>query len=168
VRLFLVFICALFLVGCGYSFRALDPSLRTIFIAPVKNQIKIETDYSSVDDIKKYYPNLEVFVRQKLIERFLVEGGLEVVDKPSADIKLNITLVEYAREPVGYDNNDSVQRWRVRIGAELKLVRRDKETSKKIYGEAVYDPAVKGERFAVNSAVEDLARRISDLVLNAW
>ncbi len=168
MRSLFVVLISLSLIGCGYSFSLLSPSVHSIYISPVQNRIKITSDYSSLDDIKKYYPNLEVFVRQKVIERFLVEGRLKVVDRPTADVQVKITLFDYTREPVGYDRDETVKRWRIRIGARVEVIYPERKVSRTIFGEAIYDPAIRGERFAVKSVAEDLAHRISDLVLNPW
>ncbi len=158
----------LFLVGCGYSFRALDPSLRTVYIAPVKNKLAIASDYSSTDELKKYYPNLEVEIRRALMDRFLTDGSLKLTDAPSADVQVEVVLVDYTREPLGYTNSDEVNRWRIKVGADVLLKVGDRTVQRRMYGQEVYDQRLESERVAVRSAVDDLVRKIADAVFTFW
>ncbi len=165
-----ILLLALVLGGCGYTFRSLDPNITTVYIPPIENRITITQDYSSLDDLKKYYPNLEVSLKDRLTHRLLVEAGLKVSDSEIAsDGELKVTLKDYRREPLSYTQSDEVRRWRIVIGAEVEFKVGEKTRFvRTIYGEALYDPSVTSEHEAIKKALDDLSRRISDLLLNTW
>ncbi len=159
---------ALFLAGCGYSFHSIDPSLSTLYVSKVKNKVTISSDYSATDDIKKYYPNLEVYLRQKIIDRFIFEGQLSLVNSDSADIVIDADLVNYLKEPLTYNSSEEITRWRIKIGLNVRIKIKGKEIIKSIYGEYTYDPSLISERLAIDKAMEDLAKNLADIVLNTW
>lgn len=168
MRRILVVLLALFLAGCGYSFHSIDPSLSSLYISKIRNKIAISSDYSATDDIKKYYPNLEVYLRQKIIDRFIFEGQLSIVNDDSADVVIDADLVSYLKEPLTYNSSDEVTRWRIKIGLTARINIKDKEVVKSVYGEYTYDPSLISERSAIDRAMEDLAKNLADIVLNTW
>ena len=168
MRRFLLSFIVVFLTGCGYSFHSIDPSLSTLYISKIANKIQVSSDYSASDDIKKYYPNLENYLRQKIIDRFIFEGQLSIVTDDSADVVISSDLISYLKEPLTYNSSEEVTRWRIKIGLNARISINGKETVKTVYGEYTYDPSVTLERSAIDKAMEDLAKNLADVVLNTW
>ncbi len=158
--------------GCGYSFRALRLDAKTIFIAPIKNNLSIADRYSNLNELQRYYPNLETKVREKLINRFLFDGQLKPVSTISnADLELEVVLRSFLKEPVSYDNSNNVIRWRISIGCDVKLKKSSPNTtvsSATVYGEYLYTANTESEDVAIDKAVDDLSKRIVDWIVAGW
>ncbi|MDI6736346.1 MAG: LptE family protein [bacterium] len=64
---------------------------------------------------------LEGVLTNMVIEEFIKDGRLKVVDRESADAKLNGTIISYERVPFSYDNKGNVDKYRVSISVRLEL-----------------------------------------------
>src|SRR3989339_757505 len=134
---FLLLSCACF--GCGYTTRTTLPgNYRTIYIEDFANEITFTTE--KVRNV--YFPLLEVKIRNSIVDRFMFDGYLRVVDKEDADLEL-------------FDAENQEIAW--------------SETS--FAGEATYfltGSQASTEESAVNDAIIDLAKRVVERTVEDW
>src|SRR3989338_6381615 len=98
-------ICALVFVisGCGYTNKSLiAPGANTIFVETFQNKIDITKEPSTRQRYNVYKPFLETKITDAIINRFLYDGNLNIVDRASADLLLQGELVNYIRQPLKY------------------------------------------------------------------
>lgn len=161
--------------GCGYSTRALSPSLqgkKTIHISAFDNAI----DYGRESrDRSLYIPMMEVNITNAVINRFIFDGNLRVSDRDEADLILIGELLDSRRDVLRYDDDDDAQEYRIRI--IVLLVLQDVASDQVLWresrfiGDATYfvtGPNAKPEQVAVEEAIEDLARRIVNRTIEDW
>ncbi len=86
-------ICALVFViisGCGYTTGSLLPAhIKTIHIRPFRNRIEL-TEELSFDEyrFRSYRVHLETDITKEVIDRFINDGYLKVVEEENADLIL--------------------------------------------------------------------------------
>ena len=158
--------------GCGYTTQsALPAHLKTIYVEPFVNSI----DHTADGNRQVYFPLLEVKVRNAIIDRFLFDGNLRVMEKDDADLVLSGELVRYERYALRYTDNDDVQEYRVHV--IVKLVMKDRRHNEVLWeepgfaGEATYfvsGPLATTESAALEEATVDLARRIVERTIENW
>lgn len=158
--------------GCGYSTKSgLAPQWRTIYIAPVVNQVDFTSPYNN----NLYTPLLEVKLREGVSEGFLRDGYLKIVNTADeADMMLNIFLQYYRHNPLRYDDGDNVIEWRVSVAANIELW--DNRLQELVWSGGVggskdtfrSGPRAVSEDEAINDAVDDLGRRIVEQVIERW
>jgi hypothetical protein len=165
------------LSGCGYTSRSsIYPENTTIFIKPFANKIDITNETSEYNRLISYFPMLETKVTNAVVDRFLFDGNLKVAKTENADLVLESEITRYNRDALQYqDDNETVTEYRVSIFISMKLV--DTKTGREAWqennfaGETTYymqGPRAKSETAAVADAVEDLARRIVERVVESW
>lgn len=103
----------LFLLGCGYHFKGkennLPKDIQTIAIPIFKNNTT-ET-------------NIENLFTNAVIAEFVKGKELKLVDVDQADAVIYGTLKEYHNDTLTYSGGGRVSQYRVRIVAEVSLVR---------------------------------------------
>lgn len=160
-------------LSCGYTTQsALPEHLKTIHIPPFKNSISLG------DEGRRniYLPLLEVKARNAILNRFLFDGNLKIVDrKEEADLILDGELIGYHRQALRYTDDDDVEEYRVRITTSLTLT--DTQEEEPMWreggfaGEATYfvvGAQATSENAAVLEATEDLARRVVERTVEDW
>ena len=158
--------------GCGYTTKSTLPkNIKTIRVEPFKNSI----DFTSGSGRNIYLPLLEVKARNAVIDRFLFDGNLKVVEPETADLVLEGELKGYQRSALRYTDNDEVQEYRVHVTVSFRLT--DTQSGEiswsepNFVGEATYfvtGPSVTSEDSAVEAAIRDLARRIVERTIEDW
>lgn len=173
-----IFLLSLFAVycfsiaGCGYTTSsALPGHLKTIFVEPFPNNI----DYATERTRNIYIPLLEIKVRNAIIDRFLFDGNLRIVEEDVADMILQGELIGYDRVPLRFTDEDAPEEFRVEIVVNLTLI--DTKYNKVIWQEnsfvgdsdffRVGTEAVP-ENVAVEKARLDLARRVVERTIENW
>ncbi|MCK5082038.1 MAG: LptE family protein [Candidatus Omnitrophica bacterium] len=138
---------------------------------PFKNSI----NYTTGTGRNIYFPLLEVKARNAVINRFLLDGNLKIVEPHEADLILKGELKRYERSGLRYTDDDDVQEYRVHITVSFDLIdTRSGEISwaePNFVGEATYfvtGPSAKSEESAVEAAIVDLARRIVERTIEDW
>lgn len=164
------------LAGCAYTSKTnLPEHIKTIHVPQVPNRIDITGDVSNRTSFKVYRPGLEIDLRNALIERFIFDGHLKVADREKADAVLEAELIDFRRDPLRYNKDDSIQEFRVNVTASISF--RDLKDDKTIWS----SPSISGnssyflsgrvattEDQAVAKALEDLARHVVEEVLEIW
>ena len=173
-----VFLLAVFsqTAGCGYTTKTVLPgNIKTIHVAPVKNVIDLSAEISDKNRFRVYRPGVEVDITNAVINRFIFDGNLKVVNREKADAVLEAKLVDYRRDPLRYSEGDDIQEYRLSltIDATVYLANGHKviwhetgltgDTSFFLSGQRALS-----EDEAVAKAVEDLARRVVDKTIESW
>ncbi len=169
-------VLVLALSGCAYTSKSnLPEHIKTIHVPQVPNRIDITGDVSNRTSFKVYRPGLEGDLRNALIDRFIFDGHLKVADMNKADAVLEAELLDFRRDPLRYNKDDSIQEFRVNVTASVRFrdLKEDKIiwSSPSISGNATYflsGRLAASEDQAVAQALEDLARHVVEEVLEVW
>ncbi len=167
--------CSLLLPGCGYVTKTILPDgVKTIHVDIFKNNIDITKEVSAKDKYEVYRPNLEVDLRDAIVNRVFLDGNLKIEDKDSADAVLEGQLMQYRKDPLRYQN-EVVQEYRISIVCDIKLInQKDSKVlfeEKNITGDTTYfttGTLQKTETAASSDAMSDLARRIVNRIVENW
>lgn len=148
--------------GCGYRLGSLLPaSMKTVAVPNFKNHTN--------------EPALEITVTNGVIERFQVDGTLEVVPEEEADTLLIGEIIDYKREGLRLSSTDDTTT-EFRLTIAVRLTFKDLKTGKTLWvadrveGEAAFPPGNNGpeaERAAIPRVVEDLAEDVVSKVVDA-
>lgn len=156
--------------ACGYSTRSsLAAHIKTIFVPPFPNKIDFKAGKPS-----DYVPLLEVKAHDALINQFLFDGNLRIVDQKNADLVLKGELISYDRSAMRYTDNDDVQEYRVAVTVRLTMSDHLGQVlweEPSFSGEGSYfltGPKVTSESDALDHAVADLAKRIVERTVEDW
>jgi hypothetical protein len=167
---------ALLLVGCGYTAKTQLPEhVRTVHVEKIKNTIDITGDVTNRQSFQVYRPGLEVDLRNALIDRFVFDGHLKIAPRDRTDALLQGELIDFRRDPLRYNADDSIQEFRVSVSASLRFT--DARTGQTLWsagaisGNATYflsGRLARTEDEAVAEALEDLARHAVEAILEVW
>ncbi|MDD5652533.1 MAG: LPS assembly lipoprotein LptE [Candidatus Omnitrophica bacterium] len=172
--------CSLFLSACGYTTRSsISNKYRTIYVAPFINKIDITKEMNAENKYKIYRPSLETDVTVSVTNKFLFDGNLKPVREDTADLTLKGEVVDFARDPLRYSDNDDVQEYRVNVRvnmtlwdnrANMLLWQESNFTGYADYYTSFYPVASerKDESVAVTQALDDLARRVVERAVEEW
>ncbi|UCG35830.1 MAG: hypothetical protein JSW17_03275 [Candidatus Omnitrophota bacterium] len=163
----------LILLGCGYTTRGFLHEGESIFIAPVKNKIKIAKESRKYAGYVSYPVLIEKRLTNALIEKFQTDGHLKVTSSEPYDLKLALDITDYRKETLRYTDSDDIEEQRLWLTAFLTLTDNSKNiiNRKEIRGEATFflvGPQQQSEGFAQNELVSDTARRILEAVVEEW
>jgi hypothetical protein len=120
-RLFVFFfISVLTIISCyHYTFNPNLPSNIEKITIPIFNNETLQY-------------GIESTITQDVIDEFISDGTLDVVEKEKSDAILWGTIRKYRIDPVGFDKNEVVDEYRLLIEIEVKL---EDATSKEILWE---------------------------------
>ena len=167
-------LCSIISGGCGYTNKAMLPEdIGIVHVAIFDNKIDITKEISAKDKYEVYRPNLEVDLRDALVERFFLDGHLKVAAEYYADAVLEGEILQYRKDPLRYQNED-VTEYRISLVCDIRL--RDFDTSEilleeNIAGDTTYfttGSLQESETEALNSALQDLARQIVNRIVENW
>jgi hypothetical protein len=173
-----VMLFLLFMTGCGYTTGSLLPThIRTVHIKPFRNRINL-TEETSADlyRFRTYQAQLEIDITKEVIDQFISDGYLKVVEEENADAIVSGELIDFLRQPIRYgDDNETVDEFRISIvcSIEFRDVRKNKLMWRepRIIGDSTYIVSgahATSESSAITSAVSDLARRIVNRSIEGW
>ncbi len=178
MRTFFVVLLAgtLALAGCGYSTKSLfSDEFKTIYVDNFKNMINITAEQTNLRMYRGYRPGMEVDMRKTVIEKFLIDGNLKISKEDKADLILKANFIDYKREAIGWDSNDNVEEYRIKLVVDMELIDvkngRTKWTEKGFTGEKDYRTTgglATSESSALIEAEKDLARRIVERIVEEW
>jgi hypothetical protein len=164
-KIALAVFCGAFLLaaaGCGYRLGSLlPPTMKSVSVPNFKN-------YTN-------QPGIEAQVTNGVIERFQVDGTLQVLPHDEADTQLLGEIIDYKREGLTLSTStDATTTYRLIIAVRLTF--KDLKTGKvlwvanRIEGENTFPPGLstpEAERAAVPGVVEDLAEHVVKKVVDA-
>jgi len=166
----------LFISGCGYTTHSmLAPELKSIYVNSFVNKIKLTAEQSDARMYRGYRPGLEADVTKDVIDRFLFDGNLKIMNRENADLILEADLMDFRKEPLRYDANDNIEEYRLILTVDAEL--KDRKSGKVIWresrfsGESTYRTSgnlAKSESSAIDDAAADLARRIVERTIEGW
>ena len=162
--------------GCGYTHKTILPNqIKTIHIASIKNSIDLTGEISDKNRFRVYRPGLEVDLTNAIMNRFIFDGNLKVVNREKADAIVEAKLVDYRRDPLRYSEGDDIQEYRLSITLDVvvylagghkvlwHITGLTGDTSFFLSGARALS-----EDEAAAKAVEDVARRVVDKTIELW
>jgi hypothetical protein len=162
--------------GCGYTTRSLLPSnYKSIYVENVKNDIQVSAEQNNLRMYRGYRPGMEIDLTNAIINRYILDGNLNIATEANANIILKTNLIDYKRDALRYDTNENVEEYRIKLIVNMEL--EDVATGNIVWkengfsGETTYRTGgslAKTESSAVSAAIEDLARRIVERTIEAW
>lgn len=169
------------LVGCGYTTRSMiSDKFKTIYITPFTNKIDITRDIDSGSKYKIYRPMLETDITSKVTKKFLFDGNLKPTKEGIADLVLKGEVIDFRKDPLRYTDGDEVSEYRMNLVVNLSLW--DNKEKKLMWEEngftgyhdyfTSYYPlsnvTKETDDQAVVEALDDLARRVVERIVNEW
>lgn len=171
----LALLCTVSVSGCGYTTQSVLPEgVRTIHVETFRNSIDITKEVSEKDKYEVYRPDLEVDLRDAIVERVFLDGHLKVSSGDYADAVLEGEILNYRKDPLRYQNED-VTEYRISLVCNIRL--KDAAGSKvffeenNITGDSTYfttGALQKSETQALKDTASDLARRIVNRIVENW
>ncbi|MBL7068541.1 MAG: LptE family protein [Candidatus Omnitrophica bacterium] len=171
-----VLLSVLFIAGCGYTTGSLLPShLKTIYVEDFKNKIDVSTEPSDKEGYRIYRAGLENEVTSKIIDLFIQDGHLQIVDDYQANLVLTGELLDYYKQPLRYDKFDNVEEYRIIV--TVSMVLRDIVKDRIMWKEDEfigYDTFrltggfASSEDEARAGAIKDLAEKVVEKVVEGW
>lgn len=162
-RLFLALVgCALF-AGCAYRVGPTSTlNVRSIAVPNFKNAT--------------YEPRISVQITDAIIKRLQTDGSMKVVGEEAADATLTGTITNWRRYGLRYSRNNVLIPSEYRLTVTALATLTDNRTGKQLVngaftGTTTYffgDDLAQAERQALSLAADDLARRITDRIVDAW
>ncbi len=164
------------LTGCGYTTKTVLPNnIKTIHIAPIKNAIDLSDEISDKNRFRVYRPGIEVDLTNAIINRFIFDGNLKVVNREKADAVLEAKLVDYRRDPLRYSEGDDIQEYRLSLTLDVVVYLANGHKTlwhlTSLTGDTSFflsGPRALNEDEAVTKAVDDVARRVVDKTIELW
>lgn len=175
--LVLFFVSMIALSGCGYTTKSLfAPHLKTIYIDNFDNKIDLTREKAYGEDYNIYRPGLETDLTKAVKNRFMFDGALKVVNsKEEADSILSCEIMSFKKEPLQYRDDKRVTEYRMQVIINMKftdLINNEVLIDENSFvGETTYTlegAFTKSESGAEKDAVDDLARRIVERVVEGW
>ncbi len=151
-------------LACGtYTFNPNLPThIKTLAIPLAKNP-------------RTFKYGAERILTDAAIDEFVKDGTLDVAAEDVADAKLTVEIVNYKKEPLAYDAQESVKEYNLAIVVSVTFL--DLTTGQVLWQEpSLYDavpyfavgPNAETEDEALNRLAEDLARKIVNRTLQGW
>ena len=168
-------VCSLWVTaGCGYTTRSLITlEYQTIFVRSFVNKIDITSDTSVARGYKTYHPLLENDITRQVIDQFILDGNLRLAKEEGADLILEGELVDYRKDALRYTGEDDkeVEEYRISLVVNIRLYDTSSQTLlwqvNNFVGDTTYF-IQQSESSAISAAVDDLARRVVDRVVDIW
>jgi len=122
------------------------------------------------DQTQEY--GLRESLTQKLVDAYVQDNTLKVVNQKNSDSILNGTITRYLREAHTYDENENVKEYKVRVFVKVTL----EETEKKkiiweednLEGWAIYSTLDETEDDGKEKALQKLAEDIVNRTVKGW
>ena len=147
--------------GCGYySFKGALPSYLKSVAIPI-----------FVD--RTAYPGIQELVTDSVIESFVTDNTLKVVDESKADIILTGTIQSVNQRAAAVKSGETVSEYQIYVN--VKVVCEDVKMSKKLYEKVFSQYGLMSNTggqdekdAAINSAVELITEDIVNTTLGGW
>jgi hypothetical protein len=158
-RLLLIVLALLSITGCQpYTFNPKGkPTIKSIAIERFQN----ETAEFTISDRMTNF----------IIERFIADGTISVMDANNAEAVLVGSLTRYERRPHVYDANDQVTEYAVYMDFEVALKKPGEDTDiwrERMNQIGVYNVADENEEIGQNRALELLVQSIFNKISKSW
>lgn len=145
--------------GCGYRVGSLLPAdIKTIAVPMFIN--------------KTPEPELEAMVTNGIIQEFIADGTLQIVEEENADTLLLGEIIDYRREPIRYTETEVTREYRLIIAVRLtfKDLRHNEVMweNPRVEGEATFFVGTslpESECIALPNTIKDLAHDVVEKVV---
>jgi len=163
----------MFVTGCGYSTTGSMYAGNKIIIKPVVNKIDITSEQRRGSNYVTFPILLENRLTNTIINKFNTDGSVKVVNQDTDALTLECNITDYTKETLRYTGADDVEEQRLHLYVQVKFTSDTGQviTDKVVVGETTYylsGAHSKSESVAQEDLVDDTARRISEIVLEAW
>ncbi|MFH1868052.1 MAG: LPS assembly lipoprotein LptE [Candidatus Omnitrophota bacterium] len=175
-KLLILFIVLISFSGCGYTTGSLlPPHIKNVYVESFANNIPITEEVSDQRIYKTYRPRLEIDITRAIIDKFIFDGHLKLVQKKDADVVLSGELIDFRREPTKYGNDDNVEQYRIAISVDMEF--KSIKDNKMLWEEKGFTGSedyytvgsqARSEESAVADAIDDLARRVVERAIEVW
>jgi hypothetical protein len=162
------------LAGCGYTTQGmLDPSYKTVYVKPVINKINTTEETKVGAGVRTVPPQIENRFTAALRDRMLRDGNLKSVSQDTADLILEVTITDYAREGMRYDDNKKINEQRLKINYDYVLKNAAGEDVNKgsLIADELYANTgtnARSEDAAMRELLDDAGRRVVQDIVEAW
>ena len=164
--------------GCGYTTRpGLASYLRTIHVKPFVNAIDLTQLATATNRFPLYRHGMETEVTKAVLNRFQFTGLLRPAGPERADCRLEGEVVEFRRDAVWYDADQHVEEWRLNVVVNVRfydlhvVMEMPAWEENRLTGDTTYferGAKTESESAALDRAIQDLARRIVERVVENW
>jgi hypothetical protein len=121
-------------------------------------------------------PQVESEAVRATIQEFQKDGTLRIADERDADLRLDVTLVDYSLAPIRFrrEMTRTAQEYRMTLAARIVLTRRSNGevlTRTRVIGESTFEPGgdlTLAKRQALPKTARDLAHNIVESVVEVW
>ena len=143
---------------CTYSFSGISSGIKSISIPVFENETL-------------RYGLEETFTRA-VIDAFIEDNRLKVVDEKSADAILLVTIQTFVRTPYSYDESENVKEYKIKISANVILNKREDE--EEIFKDNnfsewdTYYPSTEVEEDGIDKVAKKFSDRILRNILETW
>lgn len=160
-KLLVIVLIFAFLSGCAGQGRSIPVNVNNLYIQTFQNNSSESA--------------LESILTEDVIQEFLADGRLEVVQRSEADAILIGTITRYKHIPLIYNDQDIVQQYKVRM--EISITLRDATTREVLWThpdilrETTYSdiqPPIETELDAQERVSEQLARDAVTSTVEGW
>lgn len=107
-----------------------------------------------------------------VIDGFIEDNQIKVVDQANAEAILTGAIVEYKRKPYTFDETDRVTEYIVEIWVDAELVKKEGEASvwkaERLRGFGVYKADTEDEQLGQTRAIEKLSEDILNRTIKSW
>jgi len=163
-------------VGCGYTTSScVLAGASTIFVDNFANDINVTKEVDDQRMYQGYKSGMELDITRQIIDRFVVDGTLDIRREENADIILTGALVDFREDALRYDSSDNVTEFRIKVSVNMKLTERKTGeivlSEQGFTGESIYRTIgefAESEDAAIQDAVKDLARRVVERIVEGW
>ncbi len=162
--------------GCGYTTKSLlPPDLNSIYVSNFVNKIDPSAEVSDKRMSYTYWPGLENQITRAVIDGFIFDRHLDVKNEAKATMILRGELADYKQYPLSYDGAENVDEMRTQITVNLELY--NSATGDLMWKESGFTgwssynlagPNSSTEAAGVRKAVQDVALRVVERVVEAW
>ncbi|MEZ5360415.1 MAG: LPS assembly lipoprotein LptE [Candidatus Zixiibacteriota bacterium] len=155
-----IFLSVFLAVGCGpYSFSASGKlAFKSINVVSFENQT---IEYELTDRLY-----------DAVIETFIQDNTVQVLDATSAEAVMTGNLTSYRRDPYNYDAQDAVSQYAVKVTFHVKVVKAASEDviwEEDFYAEGIYDANSESETEEGQQRVIDkITADILDKTTKSW
>ncbi|MBI5685506.1 MAG: hypothetical protein HZC54_10520 [Verrucomicrobia bacterium] len=156
-------LAAAFCAGCAYRVGPTSTmNVRSIAVPNFHN--------------KTYEPRISTQVTTAVIKRIQTDGSIRVVSEEGADATLTGDIVSWRREPLLFRSDNTLVAKQYGLYIQAHVILTDNRTGKRLLegdfiGKTQYffgNDMTQAERQAFPLAADDLARRITDRIVDAW
>ncbi|MCX7825856.1 MAG: LPS assembly lipoprotein LptE [Verrucomicrobiae bacterium] len=149
--------------GCAYRLGPTSTlDIKTVAVPNFKNQTT--------------EARISVPITNAVIKRLQSDGSIRVVSEDTADATLTGEIVSWQRTPVRYNIHNAYVPSQYQLVVTAHVVLTNNRTGKRIFdthiaGTTSYffgDDLAQAERQAMPLAADDLAKRITDRIVDAW